>query len=416
MRPKHVSLVLMLSLFCLSGCAATTPGPSVSRFIGETGNLKDSASADEITTAVEAMLDSVYVSVFSARQRNDVYVLETLENERVAKAMKSHVASSLTKILTARASDKRAGEKVLAKTLIEENMRAFGLEATEQDMKRNADVWEDIGVDLLMIPDWSPQTDDLVNLTLEVFDVHRQGQRVFSIVKTVKKDEQIRKLMGEKLPGTLLVYSNDPDATVYLDSRNIGKMGKSGMLLEIPYGSHTVIIEKEGYRDLERSISMPEKGRMELIVKFQAPSAAAFGIFVLNAVLPMSAALICDGKVGKRETGVALNGLSGLLFYGFGISYLSDFLDKHDSAEQYLDKKNYERRKRIMHAELYGTMICYGLNLMTGLIVSSDYQISNRKVIDVTQDFTVCKLGPLRLALRPGDGTQMHDLRSSGGD
>jgi hypothetical protein len=333
--------------------------------------------------AIEEMADSLRGKLFTSNEIYEITLVDAFKEGGGATYLEEHITLTLRGILGTKIVDGGPRIKLLDRDLIRENMSVFGLKVNASDIYQNADKWDNMGFKIPVIVYWTDANEESIKITLEVFDIKKHGQRIYSIFRGVPKDDQIRKLMGEKLPGTLFIKSPDHDARVFCDSEDKGQVGKNGLLIDVPYGNHFIQVEKEGYKPFAKSIWMHEGGSERLAIKFTSPSDAQLSAFLVNAVVPMSATFIYGPRMGTKRSSIAFNKISAGLFYVSGSLFLIDYFGGHRSKGDYLTEGNYDTYKNIKDIELYCTLGFYALNLISGIAVGADYQINNRKGIEI---------------------------------
>jgi len=200
----------------------------------------------------------------------------------------------------------------------------------------------------------------------------------------IEKDKQVMRLLGEKLPGQLIVLTHPKDTEVYLNSELAGKTSSGGLVVEIPYGSHSIRIDKSGFRSFTKQIFMEEDNYKKLEVKFEADEAAPFKCFFTNAILPgWGLALYGKSKLEKGSdfsNAGAWNFLSIFGFYTVGVFFAVDELAKKDN---FLTERQKERYDTIKDVEFKTMLGLYAVNLLTSFAVGSDYSKRNRTAKEV---------------------------------
>lgn len=370
---------VFLCLFIL--CCIYLTGCGTTKF--QSAIMQKPPIEGQLDRNIEEMADSLQSKLFTGNETYEIALADAFKEGGGVTDLEERITETLQEILNTEIVKGKSNIKLWRRDLLKENMSAFGLWPRASEIYQNADKWENIGVKILMVGYWIDTKEDSVKITVDVFNIKKHGERIYSISKKVFKDDQVRKLMGEKLPGTLFVTSPDHDAKVLCDSENKGQIGKKGLLVDIPYGEHLIQIEKDGYKPFAKSIWMSEKGSERLEVKFTSPSGAPLSAFLANAVLPMSATWTYGPRMGAKRSSIAFNTFSAGLFYVSGSLFLIDHFGGHQSKGDYLTEGNYDTYKKVKKVELYCTLGFYALNLISGIVVGVDYQNSNRKGVEV---------------------------------
>ncbi|MGB8657733.1 MAG: PEGA domain-containing protein [Candidatus Zixiibacteriota bacterium] len=335
---------------------------------------------------LEGIADSLLSQVFTENKSYRTYFIDVFAQDGRPSDLEEHITQTLRDILSTNTFDGKPKVKLRLRDATRENMSIHDLRATASDIYKNADIWANLGTDIVMLGYWTKVDEESIKIAVEVCDIRKHGERICGISKEILKDDQIRKLMGEKFPGTLFVKSPDHDARVLCDLEDKGQVGKKGLLIDVPYGNHFVQVEKEGYKPFAKSIWMPERGSEGLKVKFTSPSGAPLSAFLVNAIVPMSATWTYGRRMDSKKGSIAFNTISAGLFYVSGSLFLIDHFGGHKSKGDYLTEGNYDTYRKVKKVELYCTLGFYALNLISGIVVGVDYQNSNRKGVEITNE------------------------------
>jgi len=102
----------------------------------------------------------------------------------------------------------------------------------------------------------------------------------------IKKDKHVQKIMGIPYPGRIVI-NTVRGATVLLDNVSIGEVGMWGQIKidKVAPGSHTITVQREGYRTARETIYVYEDQEVHkeiLLSKLPSPGVAVF----LSSIFP----------------------------------------------------------------------------------------------------------------------------------
>jgi len=210
------------------------------------------------------------------------------------------------------------------------------------------------------------------------------GNKIAEVKADLQMEKRVRQLLGEKLPGKLLVITHPAGTDVFLDSERQGITELDGLSIEIPYGSHTVRINKAGYNSFLKSIFMEEEGYKKLEVKFETDEAAPIKAMLASAILPgLGGAFYGKAKTPsgtKRPTADAWLALSTFTFYVGGIAYVIDEINKPN----FYISKHQNDYNRIKGIEQKIAIASYAINLISSIAVGSFYAKQHRAAKEVS--------------------------------
>jgi len=219
---------------------------------------------------------------------------------------------------------------------------------------------------------------DAIQINTWILDLHT-GNKIADISKDVEKDNRIRRFLEEKIPGELLVKTHPSGTEVYLNSGRQGITTNSGLLINVPPGSHYVRIDKPGYVSFNKNIYMPEDGFKRLEVKFEEDNSAPLKCMLASAVLPGLGGIFYGSpktiKGVKRPKADAWLATSATTFYVVGFLYA---WDEFVEDPNFFSKKHQKEFDQWKNAELYITIGAYAINLISSIAVGSEYTKRNR--------------------------------------
>ncbi len=270
--------------------------------------------------------------------------------------------------------------KLLQPDLIRTTMAVMELSPRSSNIMSNAKQWVRLGARIVGTSHWVQLSEQSLKIVMEFYDVGAGGQQLFSVERTMTKDDAVRRLMGERLPGQLVVESPSNGAKVYVDGGYKGTLGGSPLSFEVPYGSHGLRVEKEGFKAFSKSVFIQERGSESAKVKFtQAHTAPLKGMF-LSAVAPGSASLVYENRVGLKNPAISANGALAVLFYCGAIAWVIDDQSKND----FLVEKGRHDYETIRNIELYSTLGLYLGNVITGWLVGNEYRKVSKRGVEYT--------------------------------
>lgn len=113
-------------------------------------------------------------------------------------------------------------------------------------------------------------------VTVTLFDVV-EGKVVKSAAATIAGDKQgsiylqeasdriLAELLGEEPSTTIIVQSNKPGATIFLDGEEVGETGAEPVWLrDVEPGEHELSVEKDGYETYVEEIDIDKGGRLDI--------------------------------------------------------------------------------------------------------------------------------------------------------
>lgn len=331
-------------------------------------------SIDEI---INDMIDDVFLKLSTDGKKKRVALLDCFNREHSGTDLDAYISTVGRLKIGQRFSKKDSKLRLAPSDKIRDYMAKMDLSAMPEDITSKAKKWKNLGVGIVISSSWRLRYDKSVDFTYEVVDTEAGGERLFSVVRTVPQDDALRKLMGQKLPGSLAVECKSSDAKVYVDGNLKGIVGSEGGIFEVPFGSHSLRIDKKGYASFSRHFRMSERGVEHVKVKFtQSHSAPVKGMF-LNAAIPGVANLLYSKKLGGGNREVAVSGVFAGLFYISGTMWAID----HFKSHEFLTKEDSDKHNMIKNIELYTTIGMYVGNVVAGWFVGDAYRkVSKRGV------------------------------------
>jgi hypothetical protein len=224
---------------------------------------------------------------------------------------------------------------------------------------------------------------DTIRIHAWLLDLHT-GNRIGETSKDVEKDNVIRKILGEKIPGKLAIKAHPGKSEIYLDSEPIGTLTTSWLVLQVATGNHAVRIEKSGFESYSKSIYVLEDGFEKIEIMFEKDDFAPLKCGLVSAAVPGLGGLFYGSS--KRAKGVERSGAGGLLassaviFYIAGFFYAFDEFNKpnfYSSSHQ----KTYSGWK---NAELFTAIGAYALNIVFSFEVGFEYKKRSRTAREVS--------------------------------
>ena len=113
----------------------------------------------------------------------------------------------------------------------------------------------------------------------------------------VKTSAQVEALSDVAIRGLVVIESDPPDASIYLDDKKEGAISKTPWSGTIE-GEHTVYIEKRGYKPVEKTIS-PSPDKL-LVLSFSLAEEDYLGWIEIKSNVPGAKIYIDDKAVGVR--------------------------------------------------------------------------------------------------------------------
>lgn len=334
-----------------------------------------------IDDIISDMVDEVCLKLAADGKKKRVVLLECFCEECPVTDLDGHVSLVGRSQFGRCFSKKNSKLKLFKEDLIRDNMAQMDLSAIPEDIKNKASKWKKLGAGVVISSRWRSRQDDSLEFIYEVIDTKAGGELLFSVVRTVAQDDSLRKLMGQKLPGSLAVECKSSEAEVYVDGEFKGVIESGGIVLEVPFGPHSLRIDKKGYTSFAKHIEMSERGVEHIKVKFSQSSSAPVKGMLLNALLPGSANLKYSKKVGIKNNAVVASGFFALSFYTTGIMWAIDNFKSND----FLTKKDQDRHNTIKNIELYATLGSYIGNVAAGWLVGNAYRKVSKRGVEYTE-------------------------------
>lgn len=205
------------------------------------------------------------------------------------------------------------------------------------------------------------------------------GSKITNVTKEIERDNKIRRLLGEKIPGELLVKTHPSGTEVYLDSDRQGITTSNGLTLKVPPGNHNIRVDKSGYVSFKKNLYMPEDGFKKIEVKFEEDNAAPLKCMLASAIMPGLGGVFYGSpktvKGVKRPRADAWLATSATTFYVVGFLYVWDEFVEEPNFFSSKHQKEFDQWK---NAELYIAIGAYAVNLISSIAVGSEYTKRNR--------------------------------------
>lgn len=187
--------------------------------------------------------------------------------------MGSFIAEELTSLLV------RQGAKLLERRLIDEALRELRLNQSDLVDSRSAKRFGRFtGAELLLLGSMT-EFEKTIKINARLVDIE-----TLDVVSTgevlISKDRQIFGPMGIPYPGRLVINTAG-GSMVSLDGTPVGQTNLWGNLRldKVKPGSHSIAVQKEGYRSARHSISVEEDQELQVdlsMEKLPSPGAAVF--------------------------------------------------------------------------------------------------------------------------------------------
>lgn len=328
----------------------------------------------DIQSELEYMLDSLFAEVLTEPKIYKVALLDIINKDGKISELDSYLSRIIYESLD---QNKTLKIKMLDRELVRRNVYDFGLRPEAKNIVSNTSLWKGMGVSIILIGWWSNLDLQTFRIRLEAYNLESNSTRATYCDRVLEKTYFLAALMGERIPGALVIKSESRDATVTCDRKNYGLLADGWKVIELPVGTHEVRIDKVGYKSIIMDVTIAEGDIKPMHVKFVSPSSAPLAAFAVNAMVPMSASWIYGPSTGFGKFSVVLNLASSSLFY------LSAALTAIDSrGSHYFTGNSYERYK---DEERYATAGLYVLNLLSGYLVGRDYRNVNKRGTEVVE-------------------------------
>jgi hypothetical protein len=224
---------------------------------------------------------------------------------------------------------------------------------------------------------------DTIRINAWILGLH-PGRIVAEISMEVGKDNSLRKLLGEKIPGKLLVKAHYSHAEVYLDDERMGILERDSLLVSVAPGYHTVRINKSGFESYNKSFYMLENGFEKIEIKFKKDIFAPLNCVLASTIVPGLGEFFYGGTKTPQGVESPADGLlicSAMTFYIVGFFYIFDEFVSKPNFYSPAHQKKYNRWK---NAEQYITVGAYTLNILSSINVGREYKKRNQKAIEVS--------------------------------
>ena len=268
-----------------------------------------------------------------------------------------------------------AGASAADPTTSAELLGGMLLEKTDllNDEYRNAFL-STAGADVLVLTAVLPEESDLcIVITFCRFDQEAVRKKV-----TVEKTDDLRRYLGEPIPGTLIVRAPD-DARITADGSFLGT-GGSPLRCRLAPGQHEIRVTKTDFPPHTRTLRMMPESQVEMVVRQKDNSAAPVLALLSSAVLPGLGAAVYGRPATEQavqQLPEAVTFASALLFYVAATMWIVDETKEVD----FLSRKSSDRYESIKKGELYCAGAAYAVNLVASFIVGKQYAEKNRQLV-----------------------------------
>lgn len=223
-----------------------------------------------------------------------------------------------------------------------------------------------------------------IRIEIGIFDL-KSGKFIFEINKVIEKDNKIRRLMGEKIPGKLIVKTYPSGSQVYVDSELKGETNKNGLQMIIPPGTHNLKIQNTGFSNFYKTIYIDEDGYNELKVKFAEDNLAPIKCVLASAIIPGMGGWIYGSPTTAEGVERPIQDMwltsSATVFYVSAGLYAWDEFSKEPD---FFSSKHKDQFNGVKNIELYIAIGAYVVNLVSSYIVGNEYKNRNRTAKEVS--------------------------------
>lgn len=206
------------------------------------------------------------------------------------------------------------------------------------------------------------QTDnDKVYIEVKITDL-LTNEIILSMTNSIPKTNEIKMLLGEKVPGLLTVNTNPENGMVYINSEFRGNTVNNTLTMTLDEGNYDLNITKVGYPKFNKSIFIEPNKSKTINVQF-----------IIDETYPMKALLstaILPGFLGEKYRGNYTTNRSVAQY----IYYTSAWV-------LYISGWNYYKTNK--SSSLGIAIGSYTINLITAYIAGSDYSKLKSSVKEV---------------------------------
>ncbi len=364
----------VFALFCLVLSYAGCGGPKTLRAPVPYESQNEYTVDDVITEMVTEACSRLQTEGAKGR----VALLDCYSASGKSTSLEGRISNVLLAKFSECATSGRTSFSIVQPQVIASNMAALDLSARAANIKNNADTWKRLGVQMVASCRWLPNPNESIKVIFEFFDVSSGGRQIFTIERTLEKDDDLRKLLGEKLPGMLIVESETAGSRVYVDGEFKGEITSDPISFEVPYGTHSLRIDRSGHKSFSKSVTIEERESEYLKVKFTQSHLAPMNSALLSALLP-GLALAVYGPEAKDNVASASHGIAAALFYTAAICWVVD----ESKDDPFLTRDNDDRYKTIKNIELYTALGAYVGNIITGWFVGNEYRKETKRGVEI---------------------------------
>jgi hypothetical protein len=356
------------------------------------------SESENLNRLLQDAADSIVAVITTQKLPNPVCLVDVFSNSSPATTFDRFMSENFTERLFRSAESAKLELRLFPRDLLNQSLAILQLSPQNFSMERDADGWRKMGAKIVLLVYWNRPNGGAIEITFQLYDI-RKPRSVCTLIETLPVDDAIRRLIGERLPGTLYVKSRQ-SAVLSVDYQNHGKVGPSGVTLEVPYGDHIIRVEKTGYEPFVKAIWIEERTVNRIETEFVSSTATHAWAFLANMIVPATASLICYSKVGKNNEAIQFNLANATLFYTVAGMFSIDYF----SGKHYLTKESYNRYRLYRNIELYSAAGFYALNVVSGYLVGNEYYKRSKRGIEVSH---IAKDGNLMLGFQ----TDIHNNR-----
>ena len=349
--------------------------------------IPEHRNVHSLDETISDIIDEICFKLSTDGKNKRIVLLECFNQDHLVTEIDEYVSAVGKSKMGVCCSRKDNKLRLIKENLIREYIAKMDLSAVPEDIISEAEKWEKLGAEIVISSRWQVQHDESLwqgqhdeslEFIYEVIDTKAGGKRLFSVVQTVTLDDTLRKLMGQKLPGSLAIECRSSDAKVYVDGDFKGEIGSEGTVLEVPFGTHSLRIDKNGYTSFAKHFQITERSIEHVKVKFTQSYSAPVKGMISNAILPGSASIWYSKRLGVNNGAAAANGIIALLFYTAGTMWAID----NFGSTNFLTKEDLDKHNEIKNIELYSTLGCYISSVITGWIVGNEYRKVSKRGIE----------------------------------
>lgn len=219
------------------------------------------------------------------------------------------------------------------------------------------------------------------------------GEVVGAASVYIEKTDKVRKLLGEEVPGYLMVASEEPGAEVYVDDISQGMTTQRKLKLPLSPGFRNIMVQRKEYKDFQKKVLINEGAQKDLKVKFVDKSVPiAMKVTLWNMIVPGITEFIIEDKeyeeflrrnekYDEMHLDVSLGTYAALGFYTGVFSYL---FDKFSKPSGFLSKDFEDKYDSVLKIEPVIVGTCYVINVLAAASAGIKYGRTAKFGVEVT--------------------------------